>query len=278
MQINSQLGLPADADTSSTFPDGTPKKDTIPSGSINGEYAPPKPAPSASELEAEQLQAIHVHSHRELEEIFREMHPLFEGKESEQNWSPREKSIIKLRRIAKGNTPHDLAPTFLAAVKANLDGILKTVNSLRTTVSTNGCHLLQDIARNFGPGLDPMVEILLQNLIKLCGGTKTINAQNGNATVDAIFSHVSYNVRLMQHIWNACQDKNVRPRSYATGWLKTLITKHGHHKHVLEHANGLELIEKCIKKGLDDANKDVRDGVRSTYWAFWRVWLDRAES
>ena len=261
--------------THKTFESSTGK--TLPA-SIALDETMPTTANSQSEMEAYKLDPIYVSSSRELDEMVRSMLSFFEGKEVEDNWVPREKSIIKLRRITKGNAPFAYNTTYILSIKLILDGILKTVNSLRTTVSTNGCHLIQDVARAAGSGLDGMVEILLQSLIKLCGGTKTISAQNGNETVDAIFANVTYNVRLMQHIWVACQDKNVRPRSYAAGWLKTLITKHGHHKSTLEHANGLDIIDKCIKKGLADANPGVREGMRTTYWAYWRVWSDRADS
>ncbi|KAI4129163.1 MAG: hypothetical protein LQ347_003892 [Umbilicaria vellea] len=254
-----------------------PKKDETLAASVNGEH-PAAPSPSSTAEDAEQLEPIYVNTNREIEDIFREASPYFEGKESEQNWTHREKTVVKLRKITKGNAPSDFTATYLLSVKGLLDGILKTVNSLRTTVSTNGCLLVQDIAKAAGPGLDPMVEILMQSLIKLCGGTKKISAQNGNATVNAILAHVSYNVRLVQHIWTACQDKNVQPRSFATEWLKTIITIHGHHKHTLEHAGGLELIEKCIKKGLKDANPGVRTSMRPTYWAFFLLWPDRSDS
>lgn len=237
----------------------------------------PTPVSSASEPEADQLEPLHIYTSRELEDTFRDMAAHFEGKESEHNWTHREKSILKLRRITKGNSPHDFTTTYLIGIKALLEGILKTVNSLRTTLSNAGCLLVQDIAVAAKSGIDNMVEILLQSLIKLCGGTKTISAQNGKVTVNAIIANVTYSARLTQHIWNACQDKNVRPRTYATGWLKTLIRKHSHHKSVLEHANGLDLIEKCIKRGLTDPNPDVRKSMRPTYWAFSRVWSDRSD-
>ena len=281
VHIYQQLGLSTlEVDLASstlTHDNEAPSNDKQLGGSITSDPSLHNHTMSTSEIEAERLDPIYVNSHREIEEIFRDMHPFFEGKESEHNWSPREKSITKLRRITKGNAPADYTTTYLVSVKGLLDGILKTVNSLRTTVCTNGCHLLQDIARVAGPGLDPMVEILLQNLIKLCGGTKNIAAQNGNTTVNTILAHVSYNVRLMQHVWLACQDKNVRPRSFAPEWLKTIISKHGHHKSILEHSNGLELIDKCIKRGLTDANPNVRESMRPTYWTFWRFWPDRAE-
>ena len=240
---------------------------------------PPLDAPpmSVSEQEAVHLDPFFIESHRDLEETFREMHPYFEGKESEQNWLKREKSVLKLRKITKGNALQDFTAVYLAGIKGLLDGILKTVNSLRTTVSTIGCHLVQDLARAAGSGLDSMVEILLQNLIKLCANTKKITAAKGNDTVSAIMANVTFHSRLTQHIYSACQDKNVQPRSYACGWLKIIVNKHGHHKHVIEHAGGLEWIEKCLRAGLGDRDLKVRESMRPTYWAFARLWPDRSE-
>jgi CLIP-associating protein 1/2 len=232
---------------------------------------------SVSEQEAAQLDPIYVESPKDLEETFREMHPYFEGKECEGNWLKREKSILKLRKLTKGNALQDFGSVYLASIKGLLDGILKTVNSLRTTVCTIGCHLVQDIARVAGHGLDNMVEILLQNLIKLCASTKKIAAAKGNDTVAAIIGNVSYNIRLTQHVYAACQDKNVQPRIYACGWLRIVITKHGYHKSTIDHAGGLELIEKCLRTGLLDRDPNVRESMRPTYWAFAAHWPAKSE-
>lgn len=237
-----------------------------------------RPSTPAIEAKVEQVEPSYVNTQRELDDTFRDMHPFFEGKESEGNWLKREQSCTKLRRLNAGNAPSDFHDAFLINIKALLDGILKAVNSLRTSLSKEGCSLVQEVAITAGPGLDPMVEILLQNLIKLCGGTKKIASQSGNATMDIIVGKVSYNIRILQHIWAACQDKNVQPRTYATGWLKTLLKKEAHHKSHVEHTGGLDLIEKCLKKGLADANPGVRENMRSTYWAFALIWPARGEA
>ena len=237
-----------------------------------------RPSTPVIEAKVEHVDPAYVNTQRELEETFRDMHQHFEGKESEGNWLKREQSCTKLRRLNAGNAPSDFHDAFLAGIKGLLDGILKAVNSLRTSLSKEGCSVVQEVARTAGPGLDPMVEILLQNLIKLCGGTKKISSQQGNVTVDIIIGKVSYNIRIMQHIWLACQDKNVQPRTYATGWLKTMVKKEAHHKSHVEHTGGLDLIEKCIKKGLADANPGVRENMRSTYWAFAQIWPAKADA
>ena len=233
---------------------------------LNYEIAPP-PEPIS-------MDALHIYTQRELDEVIRDMAPHFEGKESEHNWMHRDKSITKLRRITKGNAPTEFHAAFVAGVKSLLDGILRVSTSLRTTMSTNGCQLVQELAKTLGSSMDPWVEISLQTFIKMCAATKHIAAQNGSATVDAIFSNVSYTHRIMQHVSFASQDKNVQPRIFSANWVKTLIRKH---KSAIEHSGGQDALEKIIKKGLTDANPKVREAYRSAYWTFALVWPHKAE-
>lgn len=232
---------------------------------------------SLASPDGEKIEAKYVDSRQELEGIFRDMGPHFEGKEVESNWGAREQDVTTLRRLVRGNAPRDYSHNFIGGIKSLLDGIQKTIASLRTTVSTRGCYLIQDLARACGSGIDPMVDILLQSLIKLCGGAKKISAQNGNSTVDVVISHVTYNSRILQHIWQACQDKNIQPRLFAAGWLKTIINRQSRVKSSIEHGGGLETVEKALKKGLADSNPGVREASRSTYWTFAKVWPQKAE-
>jgi CLIP-associating protein 1/2 len=235
--------------------------------SLAAEQPPPQ--------EAVVMDPIHVYTLRELEDIFRDMAPPFEGRENEQNWIGRDKNTTKLRRILMGNAPVEFHATFVAGIKSLLDGILKVANTLRTTMSTNGCMLVQELAKTLGTAIDPWVEILLQSFIKMCAATKNIAAQNGNATVDAILSNASYNNRILQHVQFAAQDKNVQPRTHSASWVKTLIKKHKSH---IDHSGGLDTMDKILKKGLTDANPKVREAYRSTYWTFALVWPQRAEA
>lgn len=226
----------------------------------------------------ETIEPQYVNTNRELDDIFKGMAWYFESKETEQNWVQREQSMGTLRRLNAGNVPSDFPDAFMGGLKNMLDGIIKAITSLRTSLSKEGCGLVQDIAITFGPGMDPLVELLMQTLVKLSAGTKKIASQLANQTVDIIISRVSYNQRIMQHMWAACQDKNVQPRTYVTGWLKTILKKEAAHKHHIEHTGGVDLIEKCIKKGLADANPQVREQTRSTFWAFWGIWPQRADA
>ncbi|TGJ80370.1 hypothetical protein E0Z10_g8393 [Xylaria hypoxylon] len=234
--------------------------------------------PMLPEAKTEPVEPTYVNTQRELDEIIKGMHQWFEGKETEQNWMKREESMTKLRRLIAGNASTDFPELLVSGSRGLLDGIIKASSSLRTSLSKEGCALVQDLAVAFGSAIDPMVELLMQTFIKLCAATKKISSQLANLVVDQLVGRTTYTVRIMQHIWAACQDKNVQPRVYATGWLKTLLNKEAHHKNHLEHGGGLDLIEKCIKKGLNDPNPGVREKMRSTYWAFAAVWPSRAEA
>ncbi|KAI8155897.1 Protein STU1 [Colletotrichum sp. SAR 10_86] len=251
--------------------------------------ARPKLAASVSSLASErpvtpagekpiEVEPAYVNTKGELDDIFREMMLYFEGRETEQNWLKREESMTKLRKLIAGNVPQDYPDVFMLGLKGLLDGIIKAVNSLRTSLSKEGCSLVQDIAITFGPAMDPLVELLMQTFIKLSAATKKISSQLANTTVDTIISRVTYSSRIMQHVWMACQDKNVQPRTYATGWLKTLLNKEAHHKSHIEHGGGLDMVEKSIKRGLNDANPGVRERMRGTYWVFAQIWPARAEA
>ena len=239
----------------------------------------PAEAPTSQSLSQEDgVEPLLVSSPRDIDDLVRDMLPWFDGKESEDNWLKREKNVILFRRLTCGNAPHDFSQSYLGATKTLLDGIFKVVSSLRTTLCSNGCLLVQDIARVCGPKIDGMVEIMMQNLIKLCSSLKKIAAQNGNAAVDAVLSNATFSIRILQHIHWACQDKNVQVRLFAAGWLRSLITRQAHQKSTVEHGGGLDLVEKSIKKGLGDANPGAREGFRSTFWTFYGVWPSQANA
>ena len=232
---------------------------------------------AAAKKKLEDTLPMDIDSKRDLEDFFREIRPHFEGKETEDNWTLRERAIIKMKRFAMGNAPHRYRDTFIGGVRGLLDGILKAAISLRTSTSLAACHLIQEVAKVAGANLESGVEIILQTMVKACGNTKSIAAGNANITVITIFEHVPYNARLLYHISAAVHDKIVRPRIYATVWLKTIIDRHASHKSVIEHGEGLVTIMKCIRDGLNDSSKDVRDSMRPTYWSFWLVWPGKAD-
>ena len=279
-QVLTQIGFHAHAPASAQEVDLTASTRSLPAldhvshfaESINSKDAKPSPQEEAP------MDPIFVYSHRELEDMFRDMGPHFEGRESEENWLLRDRDVTKLRRLTKGNAPSEYHATYMTGIKQLQEGTLKASNTLRTTMSTNGCQLVQELARTLGPAMDSMVEIYLQSFIKMSAATKHIAAQQGQQTVDTIFQYVSYNNKLMHHIWTAAQDKNKQPRMFAAGWLRTLLSRQSGTKSHFESSGGLAEAEKIIKKCLDDADPKVKENMRATYWTYAKIWPDKAEA
>ena len=180
-QVLTQIGFHAHAPASAQEVDLTASTRSLPAldhvshfaESINSKDAKPPPQEEAP------MDPIFVYSHRELEDMFRDMGPHFEGRESEENWLLRDRDVTKLRRLTKGNAPSEYHATYMTGIKQLQEGTLKAANTLRTTMSTNGCQLVQELARTLGPAMDSMVEIYLQSFIKMSAATKHIAAQQG---------------------------------------------------------------------------------------------------
>jgi CLIP-associating protein 1/2 len=256
----------------------TPTSNATPSNlghsthNMNESTASEHPPPETTSLEP-----MYVHTQRELDEAFRDMQPPFEGRETEHNWLPRDKAIRKIRRLLQGNAPSDFHNAFMAGVLGMRDNILKVTNTLRTTMSTNGCQLVQELYQILGSAMDPMTEIVLQNFIKMSAATKNIAAKNADTTMEIILSNCTFTHRLLNHMWLTFGEKNMQTRSFAPSWLKLLMKKNASHKAQIEHSGGIELLEKCLKRGLEDAAPKVRESTRSAYWVFAQIWPEHGE-
>jgi CLIP-associating protein 1/2 len=214
-----------------------------------------------------------ITSPRDFEDMSQDMHGLFEGKETEQNWDKRRKAIIKISRITHGNAPHEYRAPYTSFIKSQLDSILKVVDSLRTNVTTTGLNTLQHIAGTLGQGVDFMVDFVADTLITRCCNTSKVKRDPAIATFETIVSNATCNKNLLHYIVSASEHKDPNARTAVSGWLIAILNKNGRH---CDQAGVLDLIEKCIKNGLNDAKPQVRTPMRTTYATYATMWPDRA--
>lgn len=83
---------------------------------------------SISGSEMEVMDVADVSGAHDLEVQFMSMEPAFKGRESEENWGQREKHIVHIRKLLRGNAVHDHFKLFLDLLRQNLDGIMKAVS------------------------------------------------------------------------------------------------------------------------------------------------------
>ncbi|AMD18727.1 HBL175Wp [Eremothecium sinecaudum] len=189
-------------------------------------------------------------------------------KETEHNWRQRQDAIILLRRIVKGNVSRQFPDEFVQICRElNLtDCISKAALSLRTTLSSHACNLIKEMSIELGPRLEPLVESLLIPLRSLLSATKKIASQTAFATAIILLSNTPYHNRLFQQCHALSRDKNISPRAYAAVFLRVYIIRF--HRR-LEHSSAL--VEEWLQKGLTDAQTQVREAMRITFWYWYAV-------
>ncbi|ANB12684.1 Stu1p [Sugiyamaella lignohabitans] len=207
--------------------------------------------------------------------IVEDMAPCFDGKETEFNWSKREKSIIRLRSLLRGNAPSDFPDAVIWMFKSFSDGFVKAICSLRTSLSNHGCQFIKEGCMIMTTSFDSVVEPYLSNLVRITQGAKKISAQVAAMVINALVINTSYSIKFLNHIQMVVNDKVPQAKVYAAIWTRLIISTHGSKA---GGNGGDSLLEKIILKGISDANPAVREGMRLAFWDYYTVWSKSAET
>jgi CLIP-associating protein 1/2 len=90
---------------------------------------------NAPGAEMEMMDACMIASKGDLEHEFQNMLSAFEGRESEQNWTLRDKHITRLRGLLRGNAYQEYPNSFMNGISSLLGGIVKGVFSFMTKLT-----------------------------------------------------------------------------------------------------------------------------------------------
>lgn len=186
--------------------------------------------------------------------------------ETEENWKRRQDLLAKLSEILDNRKPDSVLPRdFVEKSKAILPSIVKATASERTTLSGQACRTAKVVIQNLKSEVQSQLDILLPELITLCGSTKAVNQKNANEAIVAICKHAGYNHRLFYHVCAAFRDKRIPPRVFAPEWLRLLIETYG--TQMDDNRDG-EVARKAIYEGLTDGQVKVRENSRATFWQY----------
>ena len=124
------------------------------------------------------------------------------------------------------------------------------------------------------------MESLLIPLLRMAGFTKKIIATQSQEVVDVILIHTSCHPRQnLPLLWGCVQEKTVQARVFAAGHVKVFLDCHGvRSKNSIDSSGGVDLLEKCVRKGLADPNPGVREKARLSFWSFEAIWKERGLS
>jgi len=186
--------------------------------------------------------------------------------ETEENWKKRQDLLAKLYDILEKRKEDSTLPRdFVEKSKAVLPAIVKATASERTTLSGQACRTAKIVIQNLKSEVQPQLDIIMSELITLCGSTKPINQKNANEAILAICKHAGYNHRLFYHVCAAFRDKRIPPRIYAPEWLRLLIETY---RGQMDDNKDGDAARKAIYEGLTDGQVKVRENSRATYWEY----------
>ncbi|BGP16510.1 hypothetical protein JCM10213_001152 [Rhodosporidiobolus nylandii] len=229
---------------------------------------------------ADNIAPVYVASERDLRAEFDAMKPGFEGKETEQNWQVRDRSIATIRGMIHGGVARgELQAAFVKAVKEVADGIAKISSSLRTTLATSTLELISELATSLPPHhLDLLLDPFLPHCLGMAGQTKKIIANASQSTVTALLSHSTYHFRTLQLTAQTLAEKPVSARQFAAQHVLAFLRVHGaRSKAAIDSTGGADELEAMVRKALGDQNAQVRETARAAFWEFERTWPGRAE-
>lgn len=223
------------------------------------------------------ISAKNVADYHELHEQFQS--PAFQGKETEFNWTAREKYTVNLRAIMRGNALQHYQEDLISCIKDSSENIIKAATSLRTTLSTNGCQLVKEIAIMLGENVDPLVDSFMNTFMKLCSSTKNITSNNANIALCALFSNCSFNSKIMVRALMASLEKNAQPRTFSGIWLQIFVTRFQSAllQNTQNKVTGVELCQATLMKILKDPNPTVRTSAKTAYWCFANEFPEEAQ-
>ena len=136
--------------------------------------------------------------------------------------------------------------------------------------------LIKDLAIHLKHALDPFADTFLDRLIKMASLTKKMATNGAFQACSAIITNADYTPRLMHHVWTAMQNKNVGTRTTALQYISLALQTYRPNA-IEHHGDGLELVSKCLGKGLGDAAPQVREQARITFWIYWSIWNQRGD-
>lgn len=202
-----------------------------------------------------------------------EMHPIFDGKETERNWTKREAHIATLRSLLRGNLHLEYPDELAAGFKDIGEGICKGLLSLRTTLSVSACHLVKEAAILLKEAFDPLLDLFIPTLIKLNAATKHMTSSNANLAMCAIIANCTYSGKLLHKIQTASSEKGSNTRTHCGTWLRIFIAR-SEDQGAFSHP---EIVERVLGRLLSDPILPVRQAAKEAFWCLQTAYPDSAD-
>ncbi|XP_067843226.1 CLIP-associating protein 1a [Heptranchias perlo] len=216
----------------------------------------------------EDVPTVQIYSNRDLEESINKIREILS--DDKHDWEQRVTALKKIRSLMLGGAAE--YESFFQHLRL-LDGAFKlSAKDLRSQVVREACITLGFLSSLLGNRFDHGAEAIMPTLFNLVPNTAKIMATSGIAAIRFIIRNTHFH-RLIPIIASNCASKSVAVRRRSFEFLDRLLLEwqtHSLEKHVA-------LLAETIKKGIHDADSEVRLEARKVYWDFHSHFSREAE-
>ncbi|XP_026521133.1 CLIP-associating protein 1 [Notechis scutatus] len=216
----------------------------------------------------EDVPTVQIYSSRDFEESINKIREILS--DDKHDWEQRVVALKKIRSLLlAGAAEYD---TFFQHLRL-LDGAFKlSAKDLRSQVVREACITLGHLSMVLGNKFDHGAEAIMPTIFNLIPNSAKIMATSGVVAVKLIIRH-THIPRLIPIITSNCISKSVAVRRRCFEFLDLLLQEwqtHSLERHV-------SVLAETIKKGIHDADSEVRIKARKCYWSFHSHFSREAE-
>ncbi|XP_061898032.1 CLIP-associating protein 1-B-like isoform X5 [Entelurus aequoreus] len=211
---------------------------------------------------------MQIYSNREVEEAMAKIRDVLS--DDKRDWELRVAALKKVRSLVlAGAAEFDGFPQQLRLLES---AFKLSAKDLRSQVVREACITLGHLSSVLCSRFDHAAEAILPTLLFLVSNSAKVIATSGIAVIRLILKHTHY-PRLIPVITGNCTSKSVavRRRCYEfldlqlQGWNTSALERH------------VAVLMETIKKGIHDADAEVRSLARKCYWDFHGHFSQEAE-
>ncbi|XP_061745705.1 CLIP-associating protein 1-like isoform X6 [Nerophis ophidion] len=211
---------------------------------------------------------MQIYSNREVEEAMAKIRDVLS--DEKRDWELRVAALKKVRSLVlAGAAEFD---GFLQQLRLLESAFKLSAKDLRSQVVREACITLGHLSSVLCSRFDHAAEAILPTLLFLVSNCAKVIATSGIAAIRLILKHTHY-PRLIPVITGNCTSKSVvaRRRCYEfldlqlQGWNTSALERH------------VAVLMETIKKGIHDADAEVRSLARKCYWDFHGHFSQEAE-
>nr|XP_020447615.1 CLIP-associating protein 1-like isoform X4 [Monopterus albus] len=207
----------------------------------------------------EDVPTVQIYSNREVEEAMTKIRDVLS--DDKRDWELRVAALKKVRSLLlAGAAEFD---GFLPQLRLMEAAFKLSAKDLRSQVVREACITLGHLSLVLGSRFDHAAEAIMPTLLNLVPNSAKVMATSGVAAIRLILRRTHY-PRLIPIITSNCTSKSVavRRRCYdfldlqLQEWQTGCLERHG------------TVLMETIKKGIHDADAEVRSVARKCYWGF----------